>query len=131
MRLLLDTHIWLWSLCEPHRLSSEVQKVLADTNNEVFLSAVSLWEMAIQVEKKRIRMKEGLAAWFLRTSQELVLQEVPLTWKAVLELPFVLPSHKDPADRLLVATAIAHDMVLVTADEQLIDVPGLRVLANV
>jgi PIN domain nuclease of toxin-antitoxin system len=130
MRLLLDTHIWLWSFREPHKLSSEVHRVLANSSNRLFLSPISLWEVVIQLEKKRLKIKEDFALWFARACQELDLEEAPLTWKALHELRFVLPNHKDPADRFLVATAIANNLVLVTADETLIGVPGLKVLAN-
>ena len=131
MRLLLDTHIWLWSFREPHRLSSEVHRVLGDPENTRFLSPISLWEVLIQVEKKRLAMQEDFAVWASRAIEDLQLQEAPLDWKAVQEIQFILPNHKDPADRFLAATAIANDLVLVTADQKLMAVPGLKVLANV
>ena len=131
MRLLLDTHIWLWSDREPHRLTSQVHQTLANPANTRFLSPVSLWEVLIQVEKERLKVREDLGKWFSRSIEDLQLEEAPLDWKALYEMRFVLPNHKDPADRFLVATAIANDMVLVTADETLIGVPGLKVLANI
>jgi PIN domain nuclease of toxin-antitoxin system len=131
MRLLLDTHIWLWSIREPHKLSSEVHRALASLGNELFLSPASLWEVLIQVEKKRLNLREDLAQWFAQSIQDLHLQEVPVDWKVIHEMRFILPNHKDPADRFLAATAIAHDLVLVTADTKLTGVPGLKVLANV
>jgi len=131
MRLLLDTHIWLWSFREPHRLTSLVHQALADPANTRFLSPISLWEVLIQVEKKKLKMHEDLATWFARAVQDLQLQEAVLNWKAVNEMRFILPNHRDPADRFLAATAIAYDMVLVTADSKLLAIPGLKVLANV
>jgi PIN domain nuclease of toxin-antitoxin system len=58
------------------------------------------------------------------------MTEVGLGWKVVREMRHILPNHRDPSDRFLAATAIAHDMVLVTADQKLMGVPGLKVLAN-
>ena len=130
MRLLLDTHIWLWSLREPRRLTSVVQQALADTANQKFLSAISIWEAMILVEKKRIVIHDDFTKWFLRTAEDLALAEVGLGWKVVCEMRYILPNHRDPSDRFLAATAIAHDMVLVTADQKLMGVPGLKVLAN-
>jgi PIN domain nuclease of toxin-antitoxin system len=85
----------------------------------------------ILLEKKRISFHEDFAVWFARTSQDLELEEANLTWQVVHEMRYILPNHKDPADRFLAATAIAHDLILVTSDQKLIGVPGLKVLANV
>ncbi len=130
MRLLLDTHIWLWAFREPHKLSSEVQRVITDPENTRFLSPISVWELIMLREKKRLRLDEDFPKWFARTVAELELTEAPLSWAAVHEMPYAL-NHKDPADRFLVATAVANDLILVTADEKLMAVPGLKVLANV
>lgn len=131
MRLLLDTHIWLWSFREPHKLSSLVHQAIADPGNVVFLSPISLWEAIILMEKKKLEMHENFATWSARAIQDLELEEAALNWKVVHEIRFILPNHKDPADRFLAATAIAYDLVLVTADRRLMEVPGLKVLANV
>jgi len=61
----------------------------------------------------------------------LELHEANLTWQVVHQMRFILPNHKDPADRFLAATAIAFDLTLVTSDQKMIGVPGLKVLANV
>jgi PIN domain nuclease of toxin-antitoxin system len=66
-----------------------------------------------------------------RSISDLNLQEISLSWKVAYEMRYILPNHKDPADRFLAATAIAFDLILVTADQKLTGVPGLRVLANV
>ena len=59
------------------------------------------------------------------------MEEAVVTWKVVHEMDSVLPNHRDPADRFLAATAISYDLVLVTADQKLMAVPGLKVLANI
>lgn len=130
MRLLLDTHIWLWSFREPHRLSSEVHQAVADPRNERFLSPISIWEAIILLEKKRILIEKDFGEWFEQTKSELDLQEAPLDWKVVHEVRFSMLGHKDPADRFLAATAMAYDLTLVTADERLLHVPGLKTLSN-
>jgi PIN domain nuclease of toxin-antitoxin system len=85
----------------------------------------------ILVEKRKLKMHEDFAQWFVRTVDDLALDEAALTWRVVHEMRYILPNHKDPADRFLVATAIANDLVLVTADQKLTSVPGLKVLANI
>ena len=131
MKFLLDTHIWLWSFREPHKLSSEVHRVLSKPGNVRYLSPISIWEVMILLEKKRLELHESFDRWFVRTVGDLELAEAPLTWKVVHEMRYILPNHKDPADRFLAATAVAYDFILVTADQKLMGVPGLKVLANV
>ena len=131
MRYLLDTHIWLWMLREPHKLSSLVHQALHDPGNERYLSPISIWEVTVLLEKKRIAMHEDFAVWFARTSEDVELIEAALNWEIAHNMRYILPNHKDPADRFLVATAVAYDLTLVTADQKLIGIPGLKVLANV
>ena len=130
MRFLLDTHIWLWSSREPQKLSSQVQQALSDPENGRFLSPISIWEALLLIEKKKLEMHEDFAKWYARTVEDLALEEAAVTWKVVHEMRSILPHHRDPADRFLAATAITYDLVLVTADQKLMAVPGLKVLAN-
>jgi PIN domain nuclease of toxin-antitoxin system len=130
MRFLLDTHIWLWSFREPHKLTSQVQQILSDSASVRYLSPISMWEVMVLLEKKRIELHEDFAKWFAKIVQDLDLQEIALGWQAVHEMRYILPNHKDPADRFLAATAIANDLTLVTADTKLMNVPGLKVLPN-
>lgn len=131
MRFLLDTHIWLWMFREPHKLSSVVHQAVTEPANDRYLSPISIWEVMILLEKKRISFQEDFAVWYARTVQDMRLQEANLTWHVAHEMRYILPNHKDPADRFLAATAIAFDLTLVTADQKMIAVPGLKVLANV
>jgi PIN domain nuclease of toxin-antitoxin system len=129
-RYLLETHIWLWATLEPHRLTSEIRQALGDSEAVRFLSPVSLWELAVLLKKKRFSLKGDFTTWIERSVVDLGLAEVALTWQVVHGLRFVLPNHKDPADRFLAATAIAYDLTLVTADQKLMNIPRLKVLPN-
>ena len=131
MRFLLDTHIWLWAAIEPHKLTSEVYNLLNNPEADLFLSPISLWELSVLIEKKKFVINQDFATWIQQSISDLKLQEITLNWQVAFELRFVLPNHKDPADRFLAATAIAFDLTLVTADQKLMGVPGLKVLANV
>lgn len=130
MKYLLDTHIWLWSYLQPSRLSNRVAKAIADPQNELWLSPVSVWELTILCRKGRLRVHPDIAAWVRNTISDLGLTEAPLTIEVALALESLHFSHGDPADQLLAATAKLFDLTLVTADEHLKRVPGLRVLAN-
>lgn len=130
MRLLLDTHIWIWSYSEAHKLSSEVARQLTDPRNDRYLSAISIWEVVVLLEKRRIRFGTDFAESFKRSKQDLNLIEIPMNWEVAHELRFTLLDYRDPGDRFLVATAKVYDLTLVTADERLMRVPGIQVLAN-
>ena len=130
MRLLLDTHIWIWSDVEAHKLSSEVARELASPENERYLSPVSVWEAILLLEKKRVRLNGDFGEWFKRSKLDLGLIEVPLNWDIAHEIRYTILGYRDPGDRFLVATAKVYDLTLVTADERLMEIPGLKVLPN-
>jgi PIN domain nuclease of toxin-antitoxin system len=130
MKLLLDTHIWIWSEVEAHKLSSEVARELASPENERYLSAVSVWEAILLLEKKRTRLNGDFGEWFKKSKLELGLIEVPLNWEVAQEIRYTILGYRDPGDRFLVATAKVYGLTLVTADERLMQIPGLKVLPN-
>lgn len=127
MKLLLDTHIWLWSKLEPKRLGRRVNNELSNVNNELWLSSVSVWEALVLMQKGRVQV-ESPFGWVKRAREQ--LREAPLTAEMVeLGLALGLP-HADPADRFLAATAKVLDLTLVTADENLLDLSEIVTLPN-
>jgi PIN domain nuclease of toxin-antitoxin system len=130
VKLLLDTHVWLWSLLEPARLTRRVARALEDQANELWLSPISVWELLILVEKGRVTLDEDLEQWILRAIQAAALKQAPITHEVALETHNVLLPHRDPADRFLVATAKVFDLTLVTADRHLLALHGLLTLPN-
>lgn len=130
MKLLLDTHIWIWNYTAPEKLTSEVAREMLDPNNERYLSPVSIWEMAILLEKRRINLSQDFGEWFEKSVRDLALLEAAFSWEVAHELRYTQLGHRDPADRFLVATARVYELTLVTADERLMNVPGLNVLPN-
>jgi PIN domain nuclease of toxin-antitoxin system len=130
VKLLLDTHIWLWTTLEPQRLTRRVDKALADPANELWLSPVSVGELIVLLRKGRITLPSDVAAWVAKSMADLQLTEAPLTVDAALAIASINFPHGDPADHFLAATAKVFDLTLVTADEHLIHLPGIHVLAN-
>ena len=128
MRLLLDTHIWLWSLREPDRLSARVRHALLADNNERWLSPVSTWEALMLHAKGRIRLYEDPVAWLAKATAR--TQEAPLTHEIALASHQMSWSHSDPADRFLAATAQVLELTLVTADERLLALKGIPTMPN-
>ena len=128
MRLLLDTHIWLWSLREPRRLGRRTRHELESGNNELWLSPVSTWEAFLLNARGRIRLHGNLGEWLERATAH--FQEAPLTHEIVLAAQQLPLSHPDPADRFLAATAQVLDLILVTADERLLGLGEIKTWAN-
>ena len=127
MKLLLDTHIWLWSLREPQRLGRRSLHALQDPENELWLSPISLWEALLLERKGRISIQGDLAFWQARATAR--FREAPLTLEVVLRA-HQLDLHSDPADRFLAATAKVFSLTLVTADERLLGLGDIATLAN-
>src|SRR5579863_1075953 len=97
MKLLLDTHIWLWSLAEPKRLSRRVQQELTDHDNDLWLSPVSTWEILLLHAKGRIYLHGNARDWITRATAD--LREAPLTHDIVVAAQELRLPHQDPADR--------------------------------
>jgi len=130
MKLLLDTHIWIWMALEPTRLSRRVASALNDSENELWISPISVWELLTLTRKGRVELSEDPVLWARRTLELLQLHEAPLTTEVALETSAIGIPHSDPADRLIAASARAFDLTLVTADAKLIGASGIEVLAN-
>jgi len=130
LKLLLDTHIWIWSVGKSTRLSARVAKALTDPENQLWLSPVSIWEFLVLHRKGRLNIPEGFSTWVTRALTATPLKEAPLTFEVAQALSTINLQHADPADQFLVATANVFDLTLVTADEKLIGLPGIKVLAN-
>jgi PIN domain nuclease of toxin-antitoxin system len=128
MRLLLDTHIWLWSLAEPGRLSRRVLRELKDPANELWLSPVSTWEALLLHTKGRVRLRGNLQDWVASATAH--LREAPLTHEIVVAAHELALPHQDPADRFLAATAGVVGLTLVTADDRLLGLGEIATLGN-
>ena len=127
MKILLDTHIWLWAYLEPRRLGPRLLRELRSPANELWLSPISTWEALTLHSKRRISLPADIAQW-LRDATA-VTNEAPLTHEIALAASR-LPLHQDPADRMLAATAQVLGLILATADQRLLGLAEVRTLAN-
>ena len=130
MRLLLDTHIWVWSALDGARLAASLIAALESPENELWLSPISLWEVLTLCQKNRLTLHPNPQAWIENTLDAVPMREAPVTYQVAQETGRVQLSHRDPADRFLVATARVFDLTLVTADEQLLKAGQVAVLGN-
>lgn len=127
MRLLLDTHIWLWSLRAPQFLGKRVRRELLDPINEVWLSPISIWEALVLYRKGRIKLQSDLHSWLAEAIAH--VREAPLTHDIAFAT-YSLSLHGDPADRFIAATAKVLGLTLVTEDRRLLGLGDIATLAN-
>ncbi|MGH7917618.1 MAG: type II toxin-antitoxin system VapC family toxin [Candidatus Binataceae bacterium] len=115
MRLLVDTHVLLWAIAEPDKLSARWRAMLESSENEILFSAASIWELAIKLRIGRLSLPVGLND-LIQTAKLMELMELPISAAhaaGVRQLPLY---HRDPFDRVLVAQAIHEPARLLTAD---------------
>jgi PIN domain nuclease of toxin-antitoxin system len=127
LKLLLDTHIWIWLLHSPERLGSRTNQELGNEANELWVSPVSTWEALLLHRKKRVKLSPDFLAWLNQSAPG--FHQAPFTHEIVLAAEH-LDLHADPADRFLAATAQILDLTLVTADVRLLGLGNIKTLAN-
>ncbi len=128
MKLLLDTHIWLWSRSDPKLIGKRLWAELENDANELWLSPISAWEALILHRKGKIVLHADPIHWV----QQMVLgfRDAPLTHEVDVTAEGPQLSHADPADRFLAATAKVLALTLVTADRKLLGLGDIATLAN-
>lgn len=119
MKVLLDTHVFLWALSDPNKISPKGADLFKNTSNELYLSLGSYWEICIKVALGKLKL---IPDWQNLIEKEMEINGIlwlPISkthCEAIIDLP---THHRDPFDRLLVAQAIAEQMSLLTADQNI------------
>lgn len=113
MRLLLDTHIIIWALSEPDKLSAEAKSLIQNAE-QLFVSSASIWEMSIKVGLGKLEVDLDEITAELRA---MGVVELPISWEHSKRVQKLAPHHRDPFDRLLIAQAVHEPLILITHDE--------------
>jgi len=124
VRLLLDTHVFLWWLADDDRLKKAERDAIRSPENDVYLSAASIWEIVIKQGLGRLRVPESASVAALR----LGLQPLPITFEHAEATATLPPLHGDPFDRILVAQARTETLTLVSYDTAIRAYPALAFL---
>ncbi|WP_411278883.1 type II toxin-antitoxin system VapC family toxin [Gemmatimonas sp.] len=128
MRVLLDTHVWIWLMLEPARLRRSTYERLSNPETVIHLSPISVWEAVLLVERGRLRVVGSARRWVESALAATPHRDAPLTTAVAMSSREISVPYNDPADRFLAATAAVFDLTLVTADQNLLQGSGYHVL---
>jgi len=123
MKLLLDTHVFLWLNHEPEKLSPTVITALQDDENEMFLSLASVWEIQIKQQLGKLELKTDLLSLLRLHTEMNTIELLPIQLSHILGLQDLPTHHKDPFDRLLISQARVEDLTLVSSDQYFLMYP--------
>ena len=119
MRLLLDTHVWLWLIGEDERLNELTRAALSDPGNDIFLSAAAVWELAIKHAAGKLKFTGSPAVQVPIHIKRSGVLPLPITAGHGLAAAALPMHHRDPFDRMMIAQALAEELTLSTADDRL------------
>jgi PIN domain nuclease of toxin-antitoxin system len=128
VKLLLDTHVLLWAATSPDRLGDDARAAIEDGSSDVFVSAVTAWEIAIKQSLAKLELARPAELWLPEVIQRSGFQSVAVDQAAALRVRALPWHHKDPFDRLLIAQALEEGLTIVTRDA-LFSAYGVSVLA--
>ncbi len=120
-KILLDTHIWLWSILSPEKLGDKGQAMIEEAENDLFLSAASSWEISIKYKLGRIPLPEPPEAFILQRLMRDNIKPLSVEHHHACRVSVLPDIHRDPFDRILIAQAQTEQLLLITADQQLKD----------
>jgi PIN domain nuclease of toxin-antitoxin system len=119
MKYLLDTHAFLWFVADDNRLSSKAKSIIQDSNNEIFFSAASAWEMAIKSKLGRLKLGGNLESFIIEQLTENSFGPLSITISHSLYTEKLPQIHKDPFDRIMISQSNVENMVLITRDKEI------------
>ena len=129
--IVLDTHAWVWFVSNPELLSKRAKESLdaAVEDNALLISSISAWEVALLVARKRLTLRLELSDWIAKSEMLPFVKFTPVDNSvAVKSVNLPQPLHSDPADRIIIATAISWGVPLVTKDEKILDYPHVQTI---
>lgn len=119
MRILFDTHVFLWAINDDPRLSERVRKIFVDSGNVVLLSAASIWEIVVKAQAGKLPFPQPAARYLRSQLQKTSVEVLPIQLAHVLRVETLPPHHKDPFDRMLLAQALEEKIPIASADKAL------------
>ncbi|MBR8829467.1 MAG: type II toxin-antitoxin system VapC family toxin [Gomphosphaeria aponina SAG 52.96 = DSM 107014] len=127
MKLLLDTHIFLWFISENERLSDDVYNAIKHPETDVFLSVASIWECVIKYKLGKLNFPELPEIYLPKKRKQHLINSLVIDEGSISYLTNLPLLHKDPFDRLLICQSLQHDLVIVTEDQAILSYPNIKV----
>lgn len=128
MKLLLDTHVLLWALLEPHKLSPELRNALEDSDNTLVVSAATAWEIATKWRLGKLQQSRAVVENYAMALHRLAAIDLPISAAVARQAGLWAVPHRDPFDRLLAAQATSDDLVLASMDPAFAQFEGVVTL---
>ena len=129
--IVLDTHAWVWWVSKPEQLSDKTRNAVrqATEMNTLFISSISVWEVAMLTEKGRLELTLDVGEWVAASEALPFVHFVPVNNHiAIKAVKLPQPLHSDPADRIIIATALSLGATIVTMDRKILDYPHVKTL---
>ncbi|MDX2098899.1 MAG: type II toxin-antitoxin system VapC family toxin [Leptolyngbyaceae cyanobacterium bins.59] len=116
MKILLDTHIFLWFISGDTRLSTDVRDAIRDLENEVYLSSISVWEAIVKHQLGKLPLPEPPKSYLPKQRDLHQISSLALDESSVVQLDKLPPLHRDPFDRMLICQALQNNLTIATVD---------------
>jgi PIN domain nuclease of toxin-antitoxin system len=116
MKILLDTHVFLWFISGDAKLSTDIRDAIRDPHNEVYLSVISIWEALIKHQLGKLPLPERPETYLPKQRELHQIADLTLDEGSVVRLAYLPPFHRDPFDRMLICQALQNDLTIATAD---------------
>ncbi len=130
MKILLDTHIFLWFITNNKRLSEKYCEAIINQDNEVYLSVVSVWEATIKYQLGKLPLPESPEIYLPKQREKHLIASLSIDETTITQLAKLPPLHNDPFDRLLICQSLEHDLILMTEDRAIISYPMANIFLN-
>jgi len=127
--ILLDTHAWVWFISNPVKLSKKAEKSIkkAMQKNDILISSISAWEVALLVAKNRLELTMDVSEWISSSEKLPFIRFIPIdNGIAVRSVYLPQPLHNDPADRIIIATSMKYGAPIITMDEKILNFPHVQ-----
>ncbi|MBE9056424.1 type II toxin-antitoxin system VapC family toxin [Sphaerospermopsis sp. LEGE 08334] len=120
MKIILDTHIFLWFITNNKRLADQYYDAISNQDNGIYLSVVSVWEATIKYQLGKLPLPESPEIYLPRQREKHLISSLSITETTITQLAKLPPLHNDPFDRLLLCQSLEHDLIIMTEDKAIL-----------
>lgn len=130
MKILLDTHIFIWLIDEDNRLDSLWREEIKNPQNQIFLSVASVWECVIKYQIGKLNFPQSPDIYLPQKRKEYLIKSLPINEESLSHLRQLPLLHKDPFDRLLISQSLQDDLTIMTKDNAILAYPNLNIFTT-